>query len=165
MDKRPLFELHAAVFLFGLSGLFGKMLLVSPLAIVFGRTFLAATALAVYLYFKARLDRLPSGRDLVMICLSGGLLAVHWLSFFYSIQLSTVAVGLLTFSTFPVFVTFLEPIFFGEPLKRLDVFTAGAVFAGLTLVVPAYQLDNVGCSFYLFLCRFICFHKRAAMPF
>jgi hypothetical protein len=32
--------------------------------------------------------------------LLGGLLAFHWVSFFYSIQLATVAIGLLTFSSF-----------------------------------------------------------------
>lgn len=37
---------------------------------------------------------------------------MHWVSFFKSIQVSTVAVGLLSFSTYPVFTTFLEPLFF-----------------------------------------------------
>ena len=42
---------------------------------------------------------------------SGVLLSFHWFAFFHSIQLSTVAVGVIGFSTYPVFVTFLEPLF------------------------------------------------------
>jgi drug/metabolite transporter (DMT)-like permease len=142
MDKRPLIELHAAVLLFGLSGLFGKLLDLSPYAIVFGRTSLATLALAVFLVFSSESIRLPAGRDLFAICLSGVILTVHWLSFFYSIQLATVAVGLLTFSSFPVFVTFLEPFFFQETLEWFDIYTTLGVFTGLVLVVPVYHLAN-----------------------
>jgi hypothetical protein len=38
--------------------------------------------------------------------LLGLILAVHWITFFHAIQVSSVAVGLLAFSTFPVFITF-----------------------------------------------------------
>jgi hypothetical protein len=41
----------------------------------------------------------------------GMILAIHWTTFFKAIQVSTIAIALLTFSTFPVFITFLEPYF------------------------------------------------------
>ena len=41
-----LIALHAAVALFGFAGLFGKWLALSPVAIVLGRTAIAAVALA-----------------------------------------------------------------------------------------------------------------------
>ena len=41
----------------------------------------------------------------IILIVLGIILAVHWTTFFYSIQLSTVAIGLLTFSTFPIFAT------------------------------------------------------------
>jgi len=55
---------------------------------------------------------------------------------------SSVAIGLLTFSTFPVFITFLEPVLFGERLVWFDVITALLVFAGLFCVIPAYDFSN-----------------------
>ena len=74
--------------------------------------------------------------------LQGILLAVHWWSFFLSIQISSVALGLVTFSTFPLFVTFLEPLFFKEKLKTIDIFIAGAVFMGIILVIPDFDFSN-----------------------
>ncbi len=74
--------------------------------------------------------------------MQGVLLAIHWWSFFLSIQISNVAVGLVTFSTFPLFVTFLEPLFFKEPLKSKDVMLAGAIFIGIILVVPEFNISN-----------------------
>ncbi len=86
--------------------------------------------------------RLRSRKDLLTLALSGAILAVHWFSFFVSIQVSTVAIGLLAFSTFPLFVTFLEPLVFGERLHRYDVVTAVVVVAGLVLVTPNWDIGN-----------------------
>jgi drug/metabolite transporter (DMT)-like permease len=72
----------------------------------------------------------------------GVILAIHWITFFHAIQISTVAVGLLTFSTFPVFVTFMEPYFFKEKLRRFDILTAGSVVLGLILVIPSLDFQN-----------------------
>ena len=70
------------------------------------------------------------------------LLAVHWASFYEAVQLSTVALGLLSFSTFPVFVTFLEPLFFRQKLRLENVIVALIVFAGVAVVVPEFRLEN-----------------------
>ena len=80
----------------------------------------------------------------------GILLASHWVLFFLSIQLSSVALGLVTFSSFPLFVTFLEPLFFRERLKPFDLGTALAVFAGIVLVVPDLNLEKTLVSFIRF---------------
>lgn len=53
-----------------------------------------------------------------------------------------MAVGLVSFSTFPLFVTFMEPFFFKERLKKRDIGTALAIFVGIILVVPELNFDN-----------------------
>ena len=42
-----------------------------------------------------------------------------------------MAIGLLTFSTFPVFVTFIEPYFFKKKLKVSDIVTLSFTFIGI----------------------------------
>jgi len=128
--------------LFGLAGLFGKILPLPPLVIVFGRTVFGSAALFLVLHFLKRSMRVRSRKDFFLLAIMGAILAVHWLSFFYSIQISTVAIGLLTFSTFPLFVTFLEPWFFKEKLRYFDVLTAVLVLCGLIFVVPAFDFGN-----------------------
>ena len=64
------------------------------------------------------------------------MLAFHWCSFYQAIQLSTVAIGLLTFSSFPIFVTFLEPLFFRRTLRGQDALAAAVAFGGIALVAP-----------------------------
>lgn len=143
-DMGSLVAIHLAVVLFGFSGLFGKFLACSALMIVFGRTFFAALAL-LPLALVSRAGRAPlrlTRRRMGVYMLQGILLAVHWCAFFLSIQISTVALGLLTFSTFPLFVVLLEPFFFKQLIKRRDVIMALIVFAGLVLVLPSFDFSQ-----------------------
>ncbi len=136
-------QIHIAVFLFGFAGLFGKFLSCSPLYIVLGRTFFASITLFVYARFFAKTVLFEfDKKEIFFFVLQGILLAVHWWSFFLSIQISSVAVGLITFSTFPLFVTFLEPIFFKEKLNRKDILIAVVVFIGILLVIPNFNFSN-----------------------
>ncbi len=136
-------KIHLAVFLFGFAGLFGKFLSCSPFIIVLGRTFFAAIALFVYarIFSHTKLGDFNRASFFFLI-LQGVLLACHWVTFFLAIQISSVAVGLVTFSSFPLFVTFMEPFFFKEPLKKRDIATALAVFAGILLVIPDVDFSN-----------------------
>jgi drug/metabolite transporter (DMT)-like permease len=135
-------HIHLAVFLFGMAGLFGKFLSLSPGLIVIGRTFFASVALVLANLCSGQTFRFHSRAHAGVFIFLGGVLAVHWTTFFHSIQVSTVAVGLLTFSTFPVFVTFMEPFFFDEKLRFFDILTAVLVFLGLVLVIPSWDLGN-----------------------
>lgn len=137
-----LIEIHVAVVLFGFAGLFGKLLTIGPVAISFGRTVFAAAALWGVLKFTKASFRVGSIQGWIMLTLIGALLTIHWLAFFRSIEVSTVAIGLLTLSTFPLFVTFLEPYFFKERLRGIDVATMVAAFLGVALIVPSFDLSN-----------------------
>lgn len=141
--KNGLVQIHGAVFLFGLAGLFGKFIDASPVYIVLGRTLSAAMVLGIWVGTVSGTPLRGFGRTaLGLLSLQGALLAAHWYLFFQSIQVSSVAVGLVTFSSFPLFVTFLEPLVFREPLQPRDVILAIVVFAGICLVVPDMNPGN-----------------------
>lgn len=140
--SRHLAQIHIAVFLFGLAGLFGKLVALPAAIIVLGRVFFGAISLYILLKWMGRRLRLESRRAYGMLGVLGVVLAIHWLTFFQSIQVSTVAIGLLTYSAFPVFTAFLEPVFFKERLTMRDVLLALVTFAGVALVVPEFKLEN-----------------------
>ena len=143
LNLRPgILEIHLAVLLFGFSGLFGKFLHCSPAVIVFGRTFLAALTLLPLIIFSKQNGIGRDKKAFFLFFLQGILLAAHWSMFFYSIQISSVAVGLLTFSTFPLFVTFMEPFFFKESLCASNIVLAFIVFTGLVLVIPTFDFSQ-----------------------
>lgn len=142
-SSRYLLEIHLAVLLFGLAGLFGKLIALPAAIIVLGRVFFASISLYLMMKAAGRRLALANRRDYGLLALLGALLALHWVAFFQSIQVSTVAVGLLTFSTFPVFAVFLEPFFFREERTApRDVLLAGLTFLGVALVIPEFELEN-----------------------
>ncbi len=136
-NAAALVALHAAVALFGFAGLFGKWLLLSPVAIVLGRTAVAAVALGV-LRVRAG-ERAPFDVRLVA---NGIVLALHWVSFFAAIQVSSVAIGLLGFASFPLFTLVIERLFLARRLHRREVVTALLVTVGLVLLVPELSIAN-----------------------
>ena len=122
MDKKKsLFDIHVAVLLFGLAGLFGKWLILSPFIIVLGRVFFASITLALFLWLSKQSWKISPRKNYLYLIFLGFILAVHWVSFFKSIQVSTVAVGLLSFATYPVFTTLLEPVLLKEKIIKINI--------------------------------------------
>jgi len=92
--------------------------------------------------FRKQSFRINTRRDTLLLIGAGMILAVHWWSFLAAIQLSTVAVGTITFSAFPLFVTFLEPMIFHFPLKRRNVFLALLILIGVFITIPEFSFEN-----------------------
>lgn len=81
MDKnnKSLIEIHIAVLLFGMSGLFGKFLSLHPMIIVLGRVvFSSIFILALILFMKTKI-RLNRKKDYFYLILMGIILAVFLL--------------------------------------------------------------------------------------
>jgi len=137
--SRSLLAVHAAVALFGLAGLFGKWLTLRPHFIVLGRVVFAAAALALIIRLSGGRFSIRRKIDGGLFLLQGLILAVHWILFFESIRVSTVAVGLLAYSSFPIFTAFLEPLFFRTRLSRRHLGLSLACLAGVFLLVPRFS--------------------------
>lgn len=142
MDNRgALISLHVSVFLMGASGLFGKLVSTSAFFLVFGRVLFAAIVLAAVMRWRGDGFRPQSRKDAVVFLALGALMAFHWFSFFHAIQLSSVALGLLTFSTFTVFATVLEPFFFPQRLTWRDAGVVALCCAGVWVLLPDFKLE------------------------
>ena len=140
--RRAQLELQLALLLIGMTGLFGKLITSGPAIIVFGRTAISAFVIYVFVRLMRRPPAPISRHALPWLFLSALLLALHWLSFFHAIQVSTVAVGLIGFATFPVFILFLEPLVHRHALRRIDIFSTLLVVIGLLVVAAEPGLSS-----------------------
>lgn len=140
--QKSVLYLHLAVMFFGLSGVIGQFVQI-PAVLVAGGRVLCSTALLLVLSLVSRTPlRLRSRRDLLLTLGTGVVLAVHWTAFFQSIQLSSVAIGTITYSTFPLFVTFLEPLLFHEKLRLSSVLSALVLLLGVLITIPEFSAEN-----------------------
>lgn len=125
-----------------LTGLFGKFLTISPLLIVQGRSIFAFGTLLIALVFMRKKLFFKDYREWIWLMVSGSILGIHWIAFFEAIQVSTVAIGLLSFASYPLFTTLLEPLFFKEVLRRKNVVAALIVICGLAIMATSSEEPN-----------------------
>ncbi len=140
--SRQLLALNLGTLLLSTSGILGKLITLSASHTILLRCAIAFTVLFALNWFtryNQRVNWLRHGRFFVA---SGVLLAFHWVSYFYAIHISTVAVAFISLFTFPVMTTLLEPLFFKTRLSWRSLANAGLVFSGIVLLVPAFDLQT-----------------------
>ena len=69
-------------------------------------------------------------------------LAAHWTTFFQAIQVASVAIGTISFSTYPLFLTFLEPLLFHERIQKKGLIGAIILMIGVFITIPEFSLEN-----------------------
>lgn len=141
MRKRAIVSVNIAVLLFGLAGLFAKWINLPAICITFGRVLFSSASLGIFMLIRKH-SFTTARADAFLLMLAGAILALHWWSFLESIQLSTVAVGTITFSSFPLFVTFLEPLAFRQKLDKSNVVSAVMILFGVLITIPEFSFEN-----------------------
>ena len=139
---RGLVFANVAVLFFGLAGVLGKLSLLPAPLIVFGRVFFAGLLLLAICLFQ-HIPLLPKRRQDGFLLLGlGVLLALHWTAFFQAINVSNVAIGLLSFSSFPLFTAALEPLLLHQRPRRVQIVAALLILPGIYLLVPSFTFQN-----------------------
>ena len=95
MEKnlKHILEINLAMVLISTSGVLGRYIDLPPAVTIGIRAFGAMLLLAVFVKWK-RLSFKLKREDIFIILLSGILMGGHWITYFYSLQLSNVAIGL-----------------------------------------------------------------------
>lgn len=133
---------NVAVLFFGLAGVLGKLSVLPAPVIVFGRTFFAGLVLLAVCWLRYLPLRAKRPRDGFLLVGQGVLLAFHWTAFFQAITVSNVAIGLLSFSSFPLFTAALEPLLLHQRPNRSQIVAALLILVGISLLVPSFTLQN-----------------------
>lgn len=105
--------------------------------LVFFRTAVAAAAVSVLLALMGRARDLRVPRHRATVVLTGITLAVHWLLFFETIKVSSVAVALVTVYTGPVLLALVAPAVLAEARNRVAVAALAPALAGVALMAFA----------------------------
>lgn len=142
MKNKEIISLHIAVMLFGLAGVIGKFVSIPAILITFGRVFFSSLFLLMIVLIKKEKMALDNKKDYLMIIIAGVIMAIHWFTFLQSIVMSTVAIGTITFATFPLFAAFLEPLIYHEQLKVKNILIAVIMFIGVLITIPEFSLEN-----------------------
>lgn len=124
------------------SGVLGRYIDLSPEAIILFRAIFAGTFIYIFCRIKKINLKIATKKDRHSFAVSGFFMAAHWVTYFYALKLSNVAIGMLSMFTFPVITALLEPFFTKEKLNLSHVFLAFLVLIGVYMLVPEFSTEN-----------------------
>lgn len=142
---RDYLHLHFLVVIWGFTAILG--LLLEPLsapALVVIRTGLAALGLWAVLYFRhpTPLVPPPTPADRWALLATGGIIAVHWLAFFWAARLANASVCLAGMATSSLWASVLEPVLLNRRVRGIEIIMGGVVMFGLYLIFR-FEFDKV----------------------
>lgn len=131
-----------SILFIGTSGPLGRMIHISPGPIIFFRSLIALILLFFIIWFSKKSFRLADTKKRKFLFLSGVLLAAHWITYFISLQLSTVAIAMLSMFVYPVITVMLEPFYLKKQFRLIQIPVALLALAGIYILMPAFDINN-----------------------
>lgn len=126
-------RLHTGILLAGATGVFGRLISLSELPLVWYRMMIAAGVLAGVLALGGRIHT-PTLREAWRIGCCGTLLAIHWVLFYGSIKAANVSVGVVCFALNGFFTALLEPMASGKRFSLRDLLLGLITLGGIVLI-------------------------------
>lgn len=123
------------------SGALGRYVQLPVPVTIASRGIVAFLLLLLYCRWKRISLRIRAG-DRVPIFLSGLLMCLHWLTYFYALQMSNVALGMLSLFTYPVITAFLEPLILKTKFQKIHVLLGLMVLCGIYFLTPDSDFGN-----------------------
>lgn len=127
--------LNTATLIISTSAVIARYMNIAPKLAIFGRSAIAFLALALFMAIKGSEFKVRK-TDLPILFGSGFLLAIHWVLYFFALEQTSVAIGVITIFTYPIWTVLLEPIFLKTKFDPINLILAVAILFGVYLLVP-----------------------------
>ena len=124
------------------SGVLGRYIAMPPALTIWWRCLIAAVLLGAYCWYKKVNFSISGRKDWISYLLSGFFLGAHWVTYFYALHLSNVAIGMLSLFTYPIITVLLEPLFFKSTLNPKHLILGLIVILGIYFLAPDLDLTN-----------------------
>ena len=135
--------LHVIIFMWGFTGILGKLIGIDALYIVWYRILIAFSSLAIGLYLLKMPMRITDRKFMLKTLGVGIIVATHWITFYTSIQLSTASLGILCLSTTTLHVTWLEPLVFKKRFSWVEFLFSCLVIFGIWFVSDSFSAKEI----------------------
>ncbi|WP_207496806.1 DMT family transporter [Aridibaculum aurantiacum] len=131
--KQALVKLHAAVFLWGFTGVLGRLISLNEGLLVWYRILITVVSLYVLMRVKGELETVPRRQRMQLFGI-GGLIALHWCFFYGSIKYANVSIALTCLSSAGLFTALLEPVMTRKKFVPIEILLGLIGIAGIYLI-------------------------------
>ena len=134
--------LTVATIFISTSGALGKYISMPTPVIIWWRSALAAVFLLMFCLYKGINLKIHNRRDGWTFILASALMGAHWITYFYALKLSNVALGMISLFTFPVITALLEPLFSKVKFDPIHIVLGVLVLLGIYILAPEFDLKS-----------------------
>ncbi|WP_282041856.1 DMT family transporter [Winogradskyella flava] len=134
--------LTAATIFISTSGALGKFIDMPTPVIIWFRSALAALFLFLFCKFKKIDLKIQNRKDQKTFFTGAVLMGAHWITYFYALKFSNVAIGMLSIFTFPVMIALLEPLFSKSKFDPIHIVLGIVVLIGIYILAPEFDLES-----------------------
>ena len=131
-----------ATLLISTSGVLGKYIAMPSEVIIWFRSAFAMIFLFGFCRYKKINLTVLTMRTHVPLIISSLFMAAHWISYFYALKLSNVALGMLSLFTFPVITALLEPFFLKTKFNPVHLILGTIILIGIYILAPEFNLES-----------------------
>jgi len=140
--KRSYVILHIAVLLAGFTGVFGKLISLNEVPLVWFRVLFST----IILFFGLNLfgiNRLHSRKEAFKIARTGLFITTHWVFFYASIKYSNISIGVICYCLTSFFTAIFEPLLNKKRFSAVQLLLSALTLFGISLIFhldTSYQL-------------------------
>jgi drug/metabolite transporter (DMT)-like permease len=139
---KNLSSLVIATLFISTSGVLGKYIAMPSEVIVWFRSAFAMIFLFVFCKFRNINLKVLDTKTHLPLIISSLFMAGHWITYFYALKLSNVAIGMLSLFTFPVITALLEPVFLKTKFNPIHIVLGIIVLIGIYILAPEFDLES-----------------------
>jgi len=130
------FHLHFLVLIAGFTAVIGDIITISAIPLVWFRMLMAFGLMLIYvLLTKVKLK--ITLRSVLKLSLAGIIIALHWITFFASIEASNVSITLSVVSIGTFFASFIEPIIYKRKILWYEIVFGLFVIVGVCIITQS----------------------------
>lgn len=129
-------HLHFLVFIAGFTAIIGKAISIGSVELVWYRMGIASILMFVYIKL-AKVSLLVSTKSFFKLAAAGIVIALHWITFFESINVSNASITLAMFSSGAFFASLIEPLIYKRKIIWYEILFGLLVILGVFIITQS----------------------------
>jgi drug/metabolite transporter (DMT)-like permease len=154
-ERKDYLHLHFIVLIWGFTAILGLLINMPPVEMVFYRTLIATFGLYIVVKARGKSFEISKTMDYWVILGTGGLIAIHWITFFLSARISNVSVSLAGFATCSLWTALIEPLSVGRRVKGYEIVLSVIAIIGISVIFNA-EIDHFMGLVVAIISAFVC---------
>jgi drug/metabolite transporter (DMT)-like permease len=135
--------MHAAVFLWGFTGVLGRAISLDSIWLVWYRMLITVFSLWVLYFFLKKILKISLASALAIGGI-GFVLVLHWICFYASIKYANVTIALTCLSTTALLSSLLEPLVLRKQFDAFEVVLGLFAIAGIVIIYNTHIQFSLG---------------------